>query len=55
MTIEVEAMNAIERTRNFLRIVVLGGKYKRVPKQLREDARGLLKHYPGVAFGKFVW
>ena len=45
MTLPDERYRAVQRTMEFL-IRLAGGDYPRVPKAVREEARGLLRHYP---------
>lgn len=45
MTLPDERYRAVESTMKFLTRLAAGG-YPRVPKCVREEARGLLRHYP---------
>lgn len=45
MTIPVERSRAIITTETFL-LDLLRGKYARVPKLVREEAKRCLRHYP---------
>lgn len=45
VTMHVERANSLRRTRQFLEDIMLR-KYKRVPVEVREIARNLLRHYP---------
>jgi hypothetical protein len=47
MTLPSERTRAVIRTAQFLdRLADSHGGFKRIPKQVREIARGLLRHYP---------
>lgn len=46
MTLPYERTNAVNWTREFLRDIA-NGTIKKIPKDVREQARSLLKHYPG--------
>lgn len=46
MTLPDERTRAVLTTRDFLRDL-LTGKYKRVPKEVREQAARCLRHFPG--------
>lgn len=46
MTIPVERKHAIRNTERFLLDLMDPKKTRRVPKELRDRARRLLKHYP---------
>lgn len=46
MTIPVERKHAIRNTERFLLDLMDPKKVPRVPKELRDRARRLLKHYP---------
>jgi hypothetical protein len=49
MTLPDERTRSVLRTRNFLlRLLSPSDGCKRVPRPVREEARRLLKHYPGV-------
>ncbi len=47
MTLPDERYRAIEQTQQFM-IRLAAGDYARVPRQVREEARSLLRHYPGT-------
>ena len=47
MTLPDERYRAILHTERFL-IRLAAGEYTRVPKTVREEARALLRHYPGT-------
>ena len=49
MTIPYERTRAILETKQFLRELVNPRDTPRLPKPLREMARQLLRHYPGLA------
>lgn len=48
MTIPNERTNALRMARDFLRRLLspYNGGIKRVPKEVRQEARSVLKHYP---------
>ena len=46
MTLPDERYRAVTHTEQFL-LRLAGGQYARVPKAVREEARRLLRHYPG--------
>lgn len=46
MTLPDERYRAVRSTEEFLQRLA-GGQYARVPKAVRDDARWLLRHYPG--------
>jgi hypothetical protein len=46
MTIDIERMRAINNARDFLRALLDPTKTPNVTKRVREEARGILKHYP---------
>jgi hypothetical protein len=46
MTLPDERYRAVQYTEQFLQRLA-GGQYARVPKAVREEARSLLRHYPG--------
>ena len=46
MTLPDERYRSVQQTRKFL-IRLAGGEYPRVPKAVREEAKSLLRHYPG--------
>lgn len=47
MTIPVERYNAVNRTAKFLKELATDRtKYPRIPKNVREQALSLLRHYP---------
>ena len=46
MTLPYERTDAVNNTRDFLYLLVDPKKTPRVPKQVREIAGNLLKHYP---------
>jgi hypothetical protein len=51
MTLPEQRTRAVLATRNFLTRLMtpyLPDSCKRVPRQVREEARRLLRHYPGV-------
>lgn len=45
MTLPDERYSSVKRTREFL-LKLAGGEFSRVPKTVREQAAGLLRHYP---------
>jgi len=47
MTLPYERKGSINRTRQFLIDLCNPKETPRVPKDIRDRARGLLKHYPG--------
>jgi hypothetical protein len=47
VTLPYERYRAIEHTEQFLMDLVSPQKTPRVPKEIRQRARSLLKHYPG--------
>ena len=47
MTLPYERTNAIQNTELFLLELMDPKKTPRVPKEIRQRARSLLKHYPG--------
>lgn len=46
MTLPIERTNAVLRTERFLMDLRDPKKYPRVPKEVREEANRLLRHYP---------
>lgn len=48
MTLPDERYNAVNWTREFLRDLCVPEETPRVPKQIRERARALLRHYPNT-------
>ena len=46
MTLPYERVNAVNNTRIFLYALIDPKKTPKVPKQVREVASGLIKHYP---------
>lgn len=46
MTLPIERTNAVLRTERFLIDLMDPKKYPRVPANVREEARRLLRHYP---------
>jgi len=46
MTLPDERYRAVQYAEQFLKRLA-GGHYARVPKAVREEARALLRHYPG--------
>ena len=46
MTLPSEELNALKFTRKFLEDLISPTRSKRVPKHIRERARGILRHYP---------
>ena len=46
MTLPYERENAVNNTRELLYLLTDPKKTPKVPKQIREVASGLLKHYP---------
>ena len=46
MTLPIERTNAVLRTERFLIDLMDSKKYPRVPANVREEARRLLRHYP---------
>jgi hypothetical protein len=47
LTLPDERYRAVRHTELFLQRLA-GGQYARVPKAVREEARALLRHYPGT-------
>ncbi len=47
MTIPAERTMAVQHTERFL-IALTTGHYKRVPREVREAANRLLRHYPNA-------
>jgi hypothetical protein len=47
MTLPDERYRAVKNTMEFL-IRLSAGEYPRVPRGVREEARSLLRHYPGT-------
>lgn len=47
MTLPSERYNAVRRTRDFLRQLLDPKVTPKVPKNIRNQASALLKHYPG--------
>ena len=45
MTLPDERYRAVKNAQQFLARLA-GGEYPRVPKAVREEARGILRHYP---------
>jgi hypothetical protein len=48
MTIPYERARAIRQTEEFLKELLSVQKTPRVPKKIRDQARHLLRHYPGL-------
>jgi hypothetical protein len=49
VTLPDERTRSVLRTRDFLlRLLSPSDGHKRIPRPVREEARRLLKHYPGV-------
>lgn len=46
MTLPIERTNAVKRTERFLIDLQDAKKYPKVPANVREEARRLLRHYP---------
>lgn len=46
MTLPYERVNAVNNTRIFLYLLIDPKKTPKVPKQVREVAQNLIKHYP---------
>lgn len=46
MTLPDERYRAVKHTEQFLQRLA-GGEIPRIPKAVREEARSLLRHYPG--------
>ena len=46
MTLPDERYRAVRYAEQFL-VRLAGGEYPRVPKAVREEARSILRHYPG--------
>ena len=48
MTLKDERTNAVNRAREFMRKLLspYNGGYKRVTREVKQDARAVLKHYP---------
>jgi hypothetical protein len=47
MTLPDERYRAVQRAEQFLQRLA-AGEYPRVPRAVREEARGILRHYPGT-------
>jgi hypothetical protein len=47
MTLPFEEKRAIQYTRQFLYDLMVPSQTPRVPKEIRDRARSLLRHYPG--------
>ena len=47
MTLPFEEKRAVNYTREFLYDLLIPSKTPRVPKEIRDRARSLLRHYPG--------
>ena len=47
MTLPNERRNSINRARDFLRDLLDPKKTPRVPRSIRQEARSVLKHFPG--------
>lgn len=48
MTTPYERARAIRKTEMFLKDLLNSSNYQGVPEEMREIARGLLRHYPGL-------
>jgi hypothetical protein len=46
MTVPVERSRAVVNTREFLYALMTPSRTPRVPRDIRQQARALLKHYP---------
>ena len=46
MTLPFEEKRAVNYTREFLYDLLISSKTPRVPKEIRDRARSLLRHYP---------
>jgi hypothetical protein len=46
MTLPFERLRAVNSTREFLFDLLIPSKTQRVPKEVRDRARSLLRHYP---------
>ena len=46
MTLPFEEKRAVNYTRQFLYDLLISSKTPRVPKEIRDRARSLLRHYP---------
>lgn len=46
MTLSYERLRAVNYTREFLFDLLILSKTPRIPKEIRERARSLLRHYP---------
>ena len=46
MSLHDEKVRAIQNAREFLRDLLVPSKTPRVPKELRRQARSILKHFP---------
>jgi hypothetical protein len=46
MTLPYERLRAVNKTREFLFDILIPSKTPRIPKEIRQRARSLLKHYP---------
>jgi hypothetical protein len=47
VTLPFEEKRAVNYTREFLYDLLIPSKTPRVPKEIRDRARSLLRHYPG--------
>lgn len=55
MTLPNERFEAVALTRAFLERLLYPHKTPRVPKEIREEARRLLRHYPVGIEMRWVW
>jgi hypothetical protein len=46
MTLPYERVNSVNRTRQFLRSLLDPKETPRIPKQIRQQAASLLRHFP---------
>jgi hypothetical protein len=54
MTLPIERTNAVLRTEKFLMDLRDPKKYPRVPREVREEAQRLLRHYPSKYDMKYI-
>lgn len=54
MTVPYERFKSLENTEKFLYDLVDPKKTPRIPKEVREQARSLLKHYPSSYYREML-
>ena len=54
MTLPIERTNAVLRTEQFLMDLRDPKKYPRLPREVREEANRLLRHYPSKYNMKYI-